>query len=115
MVSDIGQVEFPKELLHLASQGGDLPTGYDYPEQQFFEMFRCMYDRYHSGKISRDEAIQQGRELKDKFRVFKWNWDRVEADAIMRAHTSEARAAYRKNRTLENADALILAIEGVAV
>ena len=29
--------------------------------------------------------------------------------------TEEARIAYRKNRTLENADALILAFEGVPV
>lgn len=113
MVSEL--VGFPEVLLKMAARGDDMPDGYDYPEQQFYEMFLCLYERYHAGAISREEATGKGRKLNDQYRVFKSNWDRCEADALLRAKTGEARAAYRKNRTLENADALILAMEGIAI
>lgn len=115
MVPEIVTINFPDELLKAAARGDGMPSGYDYPEQQFYEMFASMYERYHEGKLSRDAAIAKGRDLKDQYRVYRFNWDLLEENARMMAKTSEARSAYRKNRTLDNADAIILAMEGMPV
>jgi hypothetical protein len=52
--------------------------------------------------------------LKDRdFQIFQDNFTKDIAKTIM--ETEQARQEYRKNRTLENADEIILAFEGVPV
>lgn len=77
-------------------------------------MEKKLYDQLKKGIVTRDAAIIEKRKLLDTYRVYKFNdqMGKEWADAIKK--TELARAAYRKDRTLENADKLLAAIEGTA-
>ena len=115
MVSEPEQIEFPESLMKQAMRGDELPAGLDYPEQIIYVELRNLYAAYRMQVVTVEAATREKKELMQNYKAFKWQWELVQQDAEIRARTSEARAAYRKNRTLENADALILALEGVAV
>lgn len=115
MVSEPETIEFPESLMRQAFRGDELPTGLDYPEQIIYEELRNLYAAYRMQVVTAEAANREKKELLQNYKAFRYQWNLVQQDAEIRARTSEARAAYRKNRTLENADALILALEGVAV
>jgi len=115
MVPEPETIEFPESLMRQAYRGDELPKGLDYPEQIIYEELRNLYAAYRMQVVTAEAANREKKELLQNYKEFKWTWALVQQDAEIRARTSEARAAYRKDRTLENADALILALEGVAV
>lgn len=106
-------LELPYEKI--AMGGGEMPKGLEYPDQILFLELRILYDSYKRKLIDRDKATQEKMELLRTYEAHKIvdKMGKKWTDQIKR--TELARAAYRKNRTLENADALILAFDGVPV
>lgn len=112
-MADNALTELPYERTAMA--GGEMPDDLEWYDRQMFLMLRTLYWQYKQGIVDRETASLEKRKLlKDRdFRLFQDNFTKDIAKKIM--DTDTARAEYRKNRTLENADAIILAFEGVPV
>lgn len=95
-----------------AMNGEEMPDGLGYPDQILFLELQTLYDQVRRGVIARETAIIEKKKLLDEYRVNQYReqmgdeWVRVIKD------TDLARAEYKKNRTLENADKLVAIIEG---
>jgi hypothetical protein len=113
MAEQVKLPEFPWERIAMA--GGELPKGLEYPDQILFLELRLLYRSYNQKMIDREQARQEKIELIKTYEAHKIvdKMGKEWVDIIKR--TELARAAYRKDRTLENADALILSIDGVPV
>ena len=102
--------EFQWELN--AMRGEEMPEGLSTPDQMLYLALRMLYNQYKTGIVSRETA---SREKKKLLRNWELNliWDK--AGKLWNEQirlTEEARSAYRKERTLENADKLLKRIEG---
>lgn len=101
---------FPYE--RQASNGDEMPDGLEYPEQVLFLSLRMLYAQLRMGIIDRDTAVKEKRKLLKEYKSYKFvdqmgkQWVQVIKD------TELARSAYRKCRTLENADQLLFVIDG---
>lgn len=103
-------LELPYEKIAMA--GGEMPKGLEYPDQILFLELRLLYDSYKRKMIDRDVATQEKVELLRTYEAHKIvdKMGKEWVDQIKR--TELARAEYRKNRTLENADKLLSCVEG---
>jgi hypothetical protein len=105
--------ELPYERIAMA--GGEMPDGLKWYDQQMFLNLRLLYFQYIKGIIDRSTATTEKAKLLREWESQKWldgqTWD----IAKKIAKTEKARQEYRKNRTLENADEIIFAFEGVPV
>ena len=103
-------LELPYEKI--AMSGGDMPKGLEYPDQILFLELRLLYDSYRRKMIDRDKATQEKVELLRTYEAHKIveRMGREWVDQIKR--TELARAAYRKDKTIENADKLLSCVEG---
>ena len=112
-MADTKLLELPYEKI--AMSGGETPEGMEYPDQILFLELRLLYDSYKRKLIDRETATREKVELLRVYEAHKIadKMGREWVDQIKR--TELARAEYRKNRTLENADRLIDAIEGKAI
>lgn len=99
----------------IAMSGGEMPDGLEWYDQQMFLNLRWLYHQYKSGIISRETAHNEKRKMLNIYDSQKWQHNLTKDIAKKIVSTEAARQAYRKNRTLENADAIILAFEGVPV
>jgi hypothetical protein len=104
-------LELPYEKIAMA--GGEMPTGMEYPDQILFLELRLLYDSYKRKLIDRDVATQEKAELLRTYEAHKIvdKMGKEWVDQIKR--TELARAAYRKDKTIENADKLVACVEGV--
>lgn len=95
-----------------AIRGEEIPDGLSYPDQILYLSLRMLYAQKRSGIIDRDTAVIEKKKLLDGYRVnqFREQMGKEWVDQIKL--TEVARAEYRKNRTLENADKLVEIIEG---
>ena len=103
-------LELPYEKTAMA--GGEMPKGLEYPDQILFLELRLLYDSYKRKLIDRDIATQEKVELLRTYEAHKIvdRMGKVWVDQIRR--TELARAEYRKNKTIENADELLACVEG---
>jgi hypothetical protein len=105
--------EIPYERIAMA--GGEMPDDLEWFDRTLFLQLRMLYHQFKQGIVDRETASREKRKLlKDRdFQLFQDNFTKDVARKIM--ETEQARQEYRNNRTLENADAIILAFEGVPV
>lgn len=103
-------LELPYEKIAMA--GGEMPKGLEYPDQILFLELRLLYDSYKRKMIDRDKATQEKTELLRTYEAHKIvdKMGKEWVDQIKR--TELARAEYRKNKTIENADKLLACVEG---
>lgn len=96
----------------IAMSGGELPKGLEYPDQILFIELRLLYDSYKRKLIDRDTATREKVELLRNYEAHKIvdNMGKEWVDQIKR--TELARAEYRKDKTIENADKLLACVEG---
>lgn len=95
-----------------AINGDEMPDGLSYPDKILFLCLRQLYDQYRKGIIDRDTAVQEKKRLMDEHRVNEFNDQMGKRWVELIRLTDTARCAYRKNRTLENADKLVDALDG---
>lgn len=96
-----------------AMKGQEIPKGLDYPDQILFILLRDLYARFRSGKINEEDAVAMKTALLDDYRGYSFNWESGQRWVEIIRKTDIARAEYRKNRTLENADKLVSALDGI--
>ena len=103
-------LELPYEKIAMA--GGEMPNGLEYPDQILFLQLRLLYDSYKRKLIDRDKATQEKVELLRTYEAHKIvdKMGKEWVDQIKR--TELARAEYRKDKTIENADKLLACVEG---
>ena len=110
-MADTKLLELPYEKIAMA--GGEMPTGMEYPDQILFLELRLLYDSYKRKLIDRDTATQEKAELLRTYEAHKIV-DRMGKEWVDQIKRTElARAAYRKDKTIENADKLVACVEGV--
>lgn len=104
-------MELPYEKIAMA--GGEMPNGMEYPDQILFLELRLLYDSYKRKLIDREKATREKVELLRTYEAHKIveKMGKEWVDQIKR--TELARATYRKDKTIENADKLVAAIEGL--
>lgn len=105
--------DFPYE--HLAMRGEEMPDGMDSPDQAMYLKMRLLYDAYKKGVVTREVATREKAKLKKQyeFDCLLYQLDMKRIEKFIKAEI--ARAEYRKNRTLENADNLVKCLDGVEV
>lgn len=103
-------LELPYEKIAMA--GGEMPKGLEYPDKILFLELRILYDSYKRKLIDREKATQEKVELLRTYEAHKIveKMGKEWVDQIKR--TELARAEYRKNKTIENADKLLACVEG---
>lgn len=109
-MADSKLLELPYEKISMA--GGEMPKGLEYPDQILFLELRLLYDSYKRKMIDRETATREKVELLRTYEAHKIvdKMGKEWVDQIKR--TELARAAYRKDKTIENADKLVACVEG---
>jgi hypothetical protein len=103
-------LELPYEKVAMA--GGEMPKGLEYPDQILFWELRLLYDSYKRKLIDRETATQEKVEMLRIYEAHKIV-DRMGKEWVEQIKRTElARAAYRKDKTIENADKLLACVEG---
>lgn len=104
------------ELERIAMRGGPMPDGLSLVNQTYFEGIRYLYAQFHSGTINRECGSADKKKMlrKRELREQKESYERELAfwHANLRRDIEAAHTAYKKNRTLENADRLSAALDG---
>ena len=109
-MADTKLLELPYEKI--AMSGGEMPEGMEYPDQILFLELRLLYDSYKRKMIDREAATQEKVELLRTYEAHKIV-DRMCKEWVDQIKRTElARAAYRKEKTIENADKLLACVEG---
>lgn len=96
-----------------AIRGEEMPKGLDYPDQILFILLRDLYERFRNGKIDKDSARREKMQYLKEYEVYKKNWDMGQHWAQVLIKTDLARAEYKKNPTIENADRLVAVLDGM--
>ena len=109
-MADSKLLELPYEKTAMA--GGEMPKGLEYPDQILFLELRLLYDSYKRKLIDRETATQEKVELLRTYEAHKIV-DRMGKEWVDQIKRTElARATYRKEKTIENADKLLACVEG---
>lgn len=108
--SKANSVVFPYE--RQAANGDEMPGGLDYPDKLTYLCFRMLYAQLRMGIIDRKTAIREKRKIMREYEQYKYTEQQGKRWVETIRQTELARSAYRKNRTLENADKLLFAIDG---
>lgn len=109
MSDEIKSLPYEKHAQH----GADMPSGLDFVDQTMFQALAHLYARYYDNAITREKAAAEKKNLLREYRHNKWMWSMGNHWAQVLKRTELARSEYRKNRTLENADKLCAAIDGI--
>ena len=109
-MADTKLLELPYEKI--AMSGGEMPSGMEYPDQILFMELRLLYESYKRKVIDRETATREKVELLRTYEAHKIvdEMGKEWVDQIKR--TELARATYRKDKTIENADKLLACVEG---
>lgn len=103
-------LELPYEKAAMA--GGEMPDGLEYPDQILFLELRLLYYSYRRKLIDRETAAREKVELLRTYEAHKIV-DRMGKEWVDQIKRTElARATYRKEKTIENADKLLACVEG---
>jgi hypothetical protein len=103
-------LELPYEKI--AMSGGEMPDGLEYPDQILFLSLRLLYESYKRKLIDRETATREKVELLRTYEANKIGENVIKECAKQIKKTELARATYRKEKTIENADKLLSCIEG---
>lgn len=95
-----------------AMVGEEMPDGLSYPDQLLYQAMALLYARYRLGSISREQAVVEKKKLLEEYRVYQFQEDMGKEWVERIRLTDMARAEYRKNPTIKNADKLIAILEG---
>ena len=115
MVSESQKTGITLPYEKIAMSSGEMPDGLEYPDQILFLELRMLYDQYNKGFLDRAAATREKRRLLETYRAHQFVDQMGKEWAQQIKLTELARAAYRKERTIENADKLLEAIEGTNI
>lgn len=97
-----------------AMRNEPMPDDLTFPDQLMYQALALLYARYQGNAITRERASAEKKQLLREHEAFCARWSMGDRYAEVIRRTEAARTAYRKERTLENANALLRAIDGIA-
>ena len=97
-----------------AARGEPMPNNLTFPDMVMYQALAALYGRYRQKTITRDRASFEKKALLSEYEALKFKWSLGDHWAQILKATEAARCAYRKERTLENADKLVRALDGVS-
>lgn len=95
-----------------AARGEPMPDGLAFPDMIMYQALAALYGRYRMKTISRERASLEKKTLLSEYEALKFKWSLGDHWAQLLKQTEAARCEYRKDRTIENADKLVMAMEG---
>ena len=95
-----------------AIRGEEMPDGLRYAEQILYLCLRMLYAQKKLGIIDRDTAILEKKKLLDEYQCYDFQQKMGDEWVAVIKETELARATFRKDPTIENAEALVEIIEG---
>ena len=107
--------EFAKDLEVLAEKNEPMPEGLSLTDKKMFLAFRYLGGLKRLKMISASEFTEAKTKLAQDYDSEKHSDGYMQRLADTFRITELSKSAYRKNRTLENADAIVFAIDGVPV
>lgn len=110
---DTSRVDDHFRLEKQAMRGDPMPDGLPYPDQWLYQALAWLYARYRLKAIGRDDAKAEKRKLLREYETHCYRHGLADHWAERRKRTELARAEYRKDRTIENANALLKSIDGM--
>lgn len=96
-----------------AARGEPMPDDMTFPDMVMYQALAALYGRYRQKTITRDRASFEKKALLSEYEALNFKWSLGDRWAQLLKQTEAARCAYRKNRTLENADELVRALDGI--
>lgn len=100
------------ELETLALENAPMPDGLTSAEQLLFQKFRYLYAAAALGKISREQGKREKFYILEQFKHDTSDERRWRATTRMWSKIDWAGIRYRRNKTIENADAFQEAVYG---
>ena len=101
------------EIEKIAMRNGEMPDGLSWAEQHVFVSLRCLYWQYKWGNLQRDIASREKKRILKKSEEIAFGEKNLKYWTEQIRKTELAKAAYRKDRTIENADALVDVLDGL--
>lgn len=106
------------EFERQAMNGDPVPPGLSQVDQLLYLQLRALYYQYRAGWITRDRGTEDKKRLfaeyKKRVDFDKFREELIEWNVKLRKRIEAAHAEYRKNPTLENAEKLSKAIDGIS-
>lgn len=102
--------EFPYERDAIADR--PMPKGLPLYDQLNYRMLCDLYRRHRERRITTDEATAEKKEFIRAYEIYETYDIMCKRYVDLIKNTEDARCRYRKERTLENADNLLAAIDG---
>lgn len=100
----------------MAMRGEPMPEDFDLIDSWMFQSLAALYVRFFQGAISQEQGRADKKKLYRKYEVAKnkkrWEDIMYRWNSDLRKAVEAAQNAYRKNRTLENADRLSAVLDG---
>lgn len=96
-----------------AARGEAMPDSLTFPDMVMYQALAALYGRYRMKTITRDRASFEKKALLSEYEALNFKWSLGDRWAQLLKQTEAARCAYREERTLENADKLLHAIDGI--
>ena len=105
------------DLERAAMRGEPMPQGLPYTDQLYFLGLSRIYDRYRAGYITREQGAADKKQLEGERNKINSRWaleDKLRrASAPFFIGVERALSTYQRGRSLENADALARAVNGL--
>lgn len=90
-----------------AMNGEEMPDGLAWPDQVLYLQLRMLYDQFRKGIIDKKTARSEKMQFLDSYRVHTFLTEVQEDTNMMWARIDLAVVEYRKNPSIEHADAII--------
>lgn len=101
-----------EELDELAFQGGGVPEPLGRAERRYFLQVRSIYAAAKMGLINAQRGSEEKRAAKQDYENERDDFDFLMFNGKRWQEIEEAGRRYRKNKTIENADAFMDAVYG---
>ena len=107
--------EREKQIEQAAMGSSEPPKDMEIYEQVYFLGLKYLYALYRRNEITREKASEMKLVLQRQCSDFRADWKLSTWWAECYRKTESASSAYRKERTLENADLLLKSIDKIEV
>lgn len=104
--------ELTAEIEDKAFHGEELPSGLKYPEQLLFLRFRYLYAYAKIVQMPPEQGKREKQKVLEQYVLDAFNSDLLDRHVALWKSMEAAVSAYRKNKTIENADKLLANLEG---
>lgn len=101
------------EYEQAAMAADEMPDNLEFYDQIMFLNLRMLYSQVRLGIITRETAVKEKRKLLVTYKANRFDAELAKKRVELIKSTEVAISNYRKEKTIENADAIVLAFVGL--